>query len=164
MSAIGDVSELTLDQELDTYDLMDLLVNHKAKSVVLLAYLRREEYAATQTEGVRPDVQARTVGYQRALNGLLVKAERAHDALICPARDEQVTARVTLPFRTYAALPDNVDVGRGSTSPMGVTGTVLPARPDSAGELQQAAASELTRLLSHRIDTIRQAWRTTGAR
>lgn len=157
VSAIGDVSELILDPDLDTYYLMDMLVNHEPKSLVLLADLRREELAATRSDGLRPDVHARTVGYQRALQGLLLSAERAHDALVRHARDEQVTARVTPPFRSYAALLDNFDVGRGTTAQTGVTDVFLPELLDAGSRLQHATTGELTRLLSHRIDTIRRA-------
>ncbi|MCU0885585.1 MAG: EAL domain-containing protein [Beijerinckiaceae bacterium] len=157
VSAIGDVSELILDPELDTYYLMDMLVNHQPETLVLLAYLRREELAAANVAGPKPDVHVRTVGYQRALNGLLLSAERAHDALIRHARDEHVAARFSPAFRTYAALLDNFDVGRGSTGPMGVTETFLPDLIDAAGFLQHVAGEELKRLLNHRISKIRQA-------
>lgn len=52
---------------------------------------------------------------------------------------------------------DNFDVGRGTTAQTGVTDVFLPELLDAVSRPQHATTSELTRLLSHRIDTIRRA-------
>jgi methyl-accepting chemotaxis protein len=159
LAKVGDASNLILDPDLDSYYVMDMLVVKLPvafdASAALLTSLTA--VAAAPTDDSRIDLVAR----RGAFDAIIVGIESSLASSIAGNADGQVKAHLTAPVTAFAeaagAFSQQVSVAgdaiaTGTPPDLAKAATAQKAFVEAAARLNAAVNTELTRLLTVRID------------
>ncbi len=155
VQSVGDSSELILDPELDSYYLMDLLVNQHPALLTAVWHLRKEAMALETEEADALASRMRLSGFSYGLNAAVVSARRSHTTLLSHARDPLIEAALNPIylelFETIAAVQET---SRPLTDP-----TLQPTYKhmlETAMAARTVASQQLQRVLELRIAGTKQ--------
>lgn len=155
VQAVGDSSELILDPDLDSYYLVDLLVNQHPALLTAIWQLRKEA-SSLETEGADTLASSlRLSGYRYVLNAALDSARRSQETLLRHARDSLIEAAIS---PVYTELFDTIAAVQEVNRPL--TDSFLQPTYrrmlEIALKARTAASEQLRRVLELRIAGIEQ--------
>lgn len=151
IKAIGEASELILDPELDSYYLMDILVNKQPRLLKQLALLRSDDADAKVT-GLRHDMLAlKRNQHGRALEAPIADLQQARRALVRYARDPSAMASVDQSLNRYVQSLQALQQQFRSEDMEQLARSAYPVALAAGREMRAQVSSELARLLEVRI-------------
>jgi diguanylate cyclase (GGDEF)-like protein len=152
IQAVGDTSELILDPELDTYYLMDALINHQPETLAALAVLKWQASELWARRAGKDEISRATEPYRAVLSTGLGNLQRGYGALVRYSAAQGVPEKLDVAVNRYLATLKALEADALDDAAHGAR--LFRDTLTAAISARELISEHLARMLQARIDRI----------